>query len=74
MCNLIYHFDGVFLLSFILYVGMFLSSYFLPFTYNIWFPAADDNENVTDPILQNTHGDSNPRQRSGIAFYTSWEY
>jgi hypothetical protein len=53
------------------YVGMFLTSYFLPFIYNIWFSDAEDNQIVTDPLLQNTHVDSNARQSSGMAFYTS---
>ena len=41
---------------------------------SIWFSDADDDQNVTDLLLQNPHVDSNPRQSSGMAFYTSWEY
>jgi hypothetical protein len=35
---------------------------------SIWFSDADDEQNVTDLLLQN------PKQSSGMAFYTSWEY
>jgi hypothetical protein len=37
---------------------------------SIWFSEADDDKNVTDLLLQNPHVDSNPRQSSGMAFYT----
>jgi hypothetical protein len=55
---------------FIWYAGIFLS-YFLPFIYNIWFSVEVDSQNVTDPLLQNTHVDSNARQSSGMTCYTS---
>ena len=44
-----------------------ISSFYL----HIWFPDADDNQTVTNSLLQNPHVDSNPRQSSGMAFYTS---
>jgi hypothetical protein len=37
-----------------------------------WFSDAYDSQNGTDPLLLNTVVDSNLRQRSGMAFYTSW--
>ena len=41
---------------------------------SIWFSDDDDGQNVRDPLLQNTHAYSNLRQRSGMAFYATWEY
>ena len=41
---------------------------------SIWFSDEVDGPNVTDPLLQTTHVDSNPGQSSGNIFYTSWEY
>jgi hypothetical protein len=41
---------------------------------SIWFSDADDDQNVKDSLLQNLHVDSNPKQSSGMTFYTSWEY
>ena len=38
---------------------------------SIWFLVEVDSQNVTDPLLQNTHVDSNLTQSSGMAFYTS---
>ena len=76
-CNI--PFWWFFLLSFMLwYGGRFVSSYFLPvylqYMIFIWFSEADDSQNVTDQLLQNTHVDSNLRQSSGMAFYTILKY
>ena len=36
----------------------------------IWFSDEDDGQNVTDPLIQTTHVDSNIRHSSGMSFYT----
>ena len=37
----------------------------------IWFSEEDYCQTVTDPLIQTTRVDSNTRQSSGMAFYTS---
>jgi hypothetical protein len=76
MCNLIYHFDGLF--SSFFYViscwhvfNLLFSSFYLQYMIFIWFSDADDNQNVTDPLLQTTDVDSSLTQSSGMKFYTS---
>jgi len=53
---------------------LLFSSFYLHYMIFIWFSDADHSQNVTDPLLQNTHVESNLRQSSGMAFYTRWEY
>ena len=37
----------------------------------VWFSEEDYGQTVTDPLMQTTRVDSNTRQSSGMAFYTS---